>query len=91
MLKFNDNYQAFVSCFLVMVEVRPPPLFQVFGIGEHLEHGRLEGRGLCALELHKGGKHDKATCGAPSLLRNQFILKWGLSLSLSQRDEGKKK
>lgn len=41
-LKFNDNDQTFNSCFLVKVEVRPPPLFQVFGIGEHLEHGQVE-------------------------------------------------
>lgn len=70
MLKFNNKYQTFNRCFLVKVEVRPPPLFQVSGIGEHLEHGQVEDGGLCALELYKSRKHNKAICRAPSLLRN---------------------
>lgn len=69
MLKFNDKYQTFNSCFLVKVKVRPPPLFQVF-VTEHLEHGQVEDGGLRAPELYKSRKHDKAICRAPFLLRN---------------------
>lgn len=70
MLKLNRKYQTFISRFLGKVEVRPPPLIQVLGTGEHLEHGQAEGGGLCAPELYEGGKRDKAICRAPSLLRN---------------------
>lgn len=48
------------------MEVRPPSLFQVFGIGEHLDNGQVEDGELCAPELHKSGKHNGAICRAPS-------------------------
>lgn len=70
MLKFNDKSQTLSSCCLVTVAVRPPPLFPVFGTGGHLEPGQGGDGGLRALELYKSGKHDKAICRAPSLLRN---------------------
>lgn len=48
--------------------VRPPFLFQVFGI-EHLDNGQVEDGELCAPELHESVKHRGAICRAPSLLR----------------------